>query len=110
MWICLNDSFLSIVDKGDPTHATLLVRARRDGDIERVFPEAVIEVGTGSDYPFRARLPRERVATRIAESLRDLRYPNFKSSVRERRRHEVYAGIWQLLARDEDPLPGRGRS
>lgn len=29
MWICLADAFLSIVDKGDPSHATLLVRARR---------------------------------------------------------------------------------
>ncbi len=64
MWICLNDSFLSIVDKGDPSGATLLVRARRD-----------------------------------------LRHPNFKSSVREPRRHRVYAELWAVLARDEDPLP-----
>jgi hypothetical protein len=105
MWICLNDSFLSIVDKGDPSGATLLVRARREGDIARTFPEAVVEVGTGSDYPFRARLPRERVAARLAEALRDLRYPNFKSSVREPRRHRVYAELWAVLARDEDPLP-----
>ena len=30
MWICLNDSFLSIVDKGDPTHATVREPRRHD--------------------------------------------------------------------------------
>jgi hypothetical protein len=80
MWICLSDAFLSIVDKGDPTHATLLVRARRAGDIERVFPEAEVSAKGGSDYAFRARLPR---------------------------RHDVYMDIWAVLARDQDGTQGR---
>lgn len=107
MWICLADAFLSIVDKGDPTHATLLVRARRAGDIERVFPEAVVSTRGGSDYAYRARLPRERVAGRIAEALRGIDYGNFKATVTERRRHDVYMDIWSALARDQDGTRGR---
>jgi hypothetical protein len=46
MGIFLNDAFLSIVDKdGDGT--TLLVRARRKGDIERVFPDQHSHNGAG---------------------------------------------------------------
>ena len=102
MWICLQDSFLSIVDKGDPTHATLLVRARRTGDIERVFPEAAVSSEGGSDYAFRARLPRNRVAARIAEAVQAIDYGNFKATVTERRRHDVYMDVWSALARDQD--------
>lgn len=35
----MNKSFLSIVDKGDPSGKTLLVRARQAGDIKQVFPD-----------------------------------------------------------------------
>jgi hypothetical protein len=65
MWIFLSDAFLSIVDKGgDGT--TLLVRARKAGDIERVFPETEVEETPRNDYRYRARLPRERVAEAMA--------------------------------------------
>jgi NAD(P)-dependent dehydrogenase (short-subunit alcohol dehydrogenase family) len=64
MWIFLKDSFLSIVDKGgDGT--TLLVRARKRGDIENVFPNAKVVEGGGTDYGFRARIHREEVAQAI---------------------------------------------
>ena len=39
MWIFQNDSFLSIVAHRDKP-GMLLVRARKAGDIEAVFPEA----------------------------------------------------------------------
>ena len=107
MWICLSDAFLSVVDKGDPTRATLLVRARRAGDIERVFPEAEVSTKGGSDYAYRARLPRARVASRIAEAVQGIDYGNFKATVRERRRHDVYMDIWTALARDQDGTRGR---
>ena len=41
MWIMLSDCFLSIVSK-DCGPAELLVRARRAGDIEKVFPNAKV--------------------------------------------------------------------
>ncbi len=41
MWIMTNNSYLSIVSK-DCGPAELLVRARRAGDIEKVFPDAKV--------------------------------------------------------------------
>ncbi|MBU3672440.1 MAG: hypothetical protein FGM43_07790, partial [Sinobacteraceae bacterium] len=90
MWIFLSDSFLSIVDKGDPSGATLLVRARVEGDIERVFPGVAVVEGAGTDYRYRARVDRLVVAEKIAEQLRSLRYGNFKSTVKDRRRRDTY--------------------
>lgn len=46
MWVFMSDSFLSIVaDSTVSKSDCLLVRARREGDIERVFPEAKVTGG-----------------------------------------------------------------
>ncbi|WP_020563897.1 hypothetical protein [Methylosarcina fibrata] len=97
MWIFLTDSFLSIVDKGDDSGKTLLVRARRAGDIEKVFPDAKIQVGVGTDYLFRARIDREKVANAIAESARSINYSNFKSKVTDHERHDAYMDCWSAM-------------
>jgi hypothetical protein len=52
MWIMTNNSYLSIVSK-DCGLAELLVRARRAGDIEKVFPNAKVTRQTDSDYLYR---------------------------------------------------------
>src|SRR5690606_19910093 len=95
MWIFLSESFLSIVDKGDETHRTLLVRARRKGDIERVFPDAKVSTRGGTDYAYRARIDRGRVAERIAEEIRGIHYGNFKLTVGPQGRHSAYYDVWQ---------------
>ncbi|GAB2898581.1 hypothetical protein GCM10027046_30600 [Uliginosibacterium flavum] len=97
MWIFLNDAYLSVVDKGDTTGQTLLVRARHKGDIERVFPQAQVQVGGGTDYKYRARIDREAVALRMADAVRATNYGNFKSSVKERPRHDAYMGVWEAM-------------
>lgn len=97
MWIFLSNSFLSIVDKGDPSDSTLLVRARNAGDIEAVFPHAEVIEGGGTDYGFRARIDREQVAQIMADQVRAVTYPNFKSTVRERERHDAYMGVWDAM-------------
>ncbi len=97
MWIFLPDSFLSIVDKGDPSGKTLLVRARKAGDIERVFPDAEVQVGGGTDYRYRARIDREAVALAMADAVRSIDWPNFKSQVTEADRHDAYMGCWESM-------------
>lgn len=97
MWIFLPNSFLSIVDKGDPTGKTLLVRGRIAGDIESLFPKAKIEIDVGSDYRFRARIDRKEVVTAVAESVRTLYWPNFKDQVKDKDRHEVYLDVWHAM-------------
>ncbi|MCC7068518.1 MAG: hypothetical protein IT523_08695 [Burkholderiales bacterium] len=98
MWICLNDSFLSIVDK-DCAEDELLVRARRDGDIERVFPDAIVSVLPGTDYRCRARIKRTEVAAAVAKRIVEIDYDNFKDGVRDRALHDAYLGVWSTLGR-----------
>lgn len=68
MWIFTPKSFLSVVKKpGDVEAGTLTVRGRVAGDIEAMFPSANVVEGGGTDYRFRARMPRELVAKVIQE-------------------------------------------
>ncbi|MNE63277.1 hypothetical protein D3C76_696890 [compost metagenome] len=111
MWIMLKDAFFSIVDKADKA-GCLVVRARRQGDIERYFPQAKVQKTVGNDYLFRAEIPREDVAERIAQCVMDNTAPNFKNSVTDRKLHTAYNRIWHVMA-DLQPVPpfssGRNR-
>lgn len=109
MWICLNDSFLSIVDPGaqGPKGDYLLVRARIKGDIERVFPKANVIVIHGRDYLFRAFIPRKQVADAIAKRVMENHATNFKNSVPENMRHDAYARIWGVMHGLQWKLNGR---
>lgn len=110
MWICFSDSFLSIVEPAEKD-GTLLVRARRDGDIERVFAGAKVEKTPGRDYLFRARLPREQVASVVSRHVAGIDYGNFKNSVKNNKLHDAFAGVWSIMARLQ-PIPpySRGRT
>ncbi len=96
MWIAMSDAFLSVVDKAKDK-SLLVVRARKQGDIEAVFPDAQVQVGGGTDYKFRAEIPRETVAQAIAERIMTISYPNFKGSVKDRARHNAYMKVWAAM-------------
>jgi len=104
MWICLSESFLSIVDASDEP-GTLLVRARRQGDIEAVFPDAKVVQSPGRDYLYRAGVKREAVAAALAEQVMKLAYPNFKNSVRDSHLHARYSTIWSAMASLQEYAP-----
>jgi hypothetical protein len=98
MWICLNDAFLSIFT--DTTYPDqLLVRARRRGNIERVFCETEVIRNIGTDYRYRVRLPRATVARAIADRIDGIDYPNFKDSVTDTERHAAYIHIGSVMYR-----------
>lgn len=100
MWIFLSDAFLSIVaDKADPNSQRLLVRARRSGDIERVFPEAEVFSVDGADYAFRAWLPRTRLAEAVQERVQTLAYDNFKDSIEDSSYHDAALAAWSAMYR-----------
>jgi hypothetical protein len=101
MWIFLSESFLSVVQKPDDTD-TLTVRARIKGDIEALFPDAKVTEGAGTDYRFRATIPREVVAKAMADRVMALDYGNFKSSVKDRTRHDAYMGVWDVMYRYQE--------
>jgi hypothetical protein len=105
MWIMLNSAFLSIVNKNCPPGA-LLVRARREGDIERTFgADLKVQRLTDADYLWHAVVPVEVIAARLVEELTTLNYGNFKSSVKDHELHDAYLGVWHVMARLQDPPP-----
>jgi hypothetical protein len=100
MWIFFSDAFLSVVaDKDALSGPRLLVRARREGDIERVFPGAAVATTTAADYRFRAWLPRQQVAAVLAQQVENLAYTNFKSSIQDHAYHDAAMGAWSVMHR-----------
>lgn len=104
MWVCLSDAFLSIVEP-EAASPVLRVRARRKGDIERVFPGAKVERTPGRDYLYRAHIDREIVAQVMADQVRGISYSNFKNSVRNNKLHDAFAGFWSIMARLQEIPP-----
>lgn len=100
MWICANDSFLSIVeDRNDKNR--VVVRARVREDLVAMFPsyeKDVIETDD-SDYRFRLFLYREFVAKTVADRITAINYPNFKNSIRQSWRYAAYTKIWEIMYR-----------
>jgi hypothetical protein len=99
MWIYLSDAYLSIVAVNGAPHPSdqLLVRARHKGDIERVWPNAHVEITPKADYRYRSFISRPDVAAAIARAVADIGYPNFKNSVKDPARHEAYLGCWSAM-------------
>jgi hypothetical protein len=99
MWVFMKNSFLSIVtDTGNPD--SLLVRARKRGDIEAVFPEAVVLALKNHDYRFRAYLSRARVQAVLSEQVGAIDYKNFKDEVQAvsgSNRHDAYLNVWSCM-------------
>ena len=96
MWICLNNSFLSIVsDNKNPD--LLLVRARKKGDIEAVFPNTIVNENIGTDYKYRSFIDRRTVASVLADLALNIDYDNFKNSVVDPDRHDAYFDIWTTM-------------
>lgn len=110
MWIFLEDAFLSIVQKPeDKSRGTLTVRSRFAGDIQRAFPEALVQRGGGTDYPFRATVHRYDVAMMLRDRAWSMDYDNFKDTVAPDRK-PLYLRVWEIMGGfDGWPLAERTR-
>jgi hypothetical protein len=104
LWIFLNDSFLSIVAIPKRPHV-LLVRARREGDIDKVFPGVRVWPTPQKDYAFRAVISTKRVKRALVQEVDRIDYPNFKNSVVEDDRHNAYSDVWTTMYRWGRKLP-----
>jgi hypothetical protein len=105
MWLCLNDAFLSIVKKDCPEDS-LLVRARRPGDIEKVFGRRTkVTRATDADYLYRAVIERADVVEAMEREVNRVDYPNFKSSVADKDLHDAYMRVWSAMSVVQDPRP-----
>jgi hypothetical protein len=96
MWLCLKQSFISVVtDRNRPDR--LLVRARMAGHIEALFPEATVFTDPSADYFFRAFIDREKVALQLSNELLEIDYDNFKASVADQELHAAYFEFWRVM-------------
>jgi hypothetical protein len=102
MWICQSNGFLSIVAPPPGSSAAmndeLIVRGRCKGNIEAVFPDARVTHTPRRDYAFFS-IAREVVANAIAAQVREIAYGNFKGSVVDDDRHDIYFDIWRTMNR-----------
>jgi hypothetical protein len=96
MWIFTSKSFISVVQKPGDTDF-LTVRARLKGDIETLFPGTKVEVNKGTDYKYRAKVPREVVAMAMHDQVMALNYSNFKNTVKDKKRHSAYMDVWSAM-------------
>jgi hypothetical protein len=104
MWIAHSKGeggWLSIVShKFKPEY--LLVRAREEGHITSLWPDAEVYTPESShDYQYRAEIPREEVASVITEYIvSEVTYPNFKSSVDGSwDLRQAFSDIWGVMSR-----------
>jgi hypothetical protein len=103
MWIFSQSAFVSIVeDRNDP--GTLIVRARIQGDIERLWPDAEVRHTPMADYAYRAALSRQEVAAGIAKEVLEIHYNNYKNSVTDKRRSPFYMMVWDAMWRMQNEM------
>lgn len=107
MWIMLNDCFFSIVAK-DCGRDELMVRARRPGDIEKLFPNAKVTEYTASDYHYRAAVKRTELAEALVGEIGRVTYSNFKDSVQDKPLHDAYLRVWTAMASLQPKAPYSG--
>lgn len=108
MWIMLNNAFLSVVDKA-PKPDQLVVRARVEGHIEAVFPNAEVIRDASGDYLFRAFIDREEVAEAMYQAVMNIDYPNFKNSIKDNRYHDACSRVWGVMSGLQPVRPYSGR-
>jgi len=107
----LNDAMFSIVENNGKKYGNreeLVVRARREGDLQRVFTlqDQEVLVTDDSDYRFRTFLSRDEVAKVLSEQVYCIDYSNFKSSVKDRKLYTAYNRVWSALFElQEDAYP-----
>ena len=63
-----------------------------------MFPSAKVIRDAGTDYLYRAVLPRNVVKQALAAMIDHIDYPNFKESVEDRSLHAAYVGVWCAMA------------
>lgn len=109
MWIFTSNAAVSIVHK-DCESDELLVRARVSGHIQALFPDANVTKSTHTDYLFRAVITRSAVAQMLSDQAMNLRYDNYKNSVKNNRFHDALARIWSVMAGLQPTRPYSGAS
>lgn len=103
MWVCLNNSFVSIVE--DARDSSLVtVRGRRIEDVQNFVGDAYKITQTDQrDYRFRATVSKFDLSKMFAKCADKIDYGNFKDSVCDIDLKYFYSEIWASGIRNLDP-------
>ena len=98
MWLFTSNSFVSVVaDRDDTQSPRLLVRARIEGDIDQLFPDAEVMETPLADYRYRAWIDRQAFSNAFTKQVEGLTYTNFKNSVKDKERLKPLMHVWQAM-------------
>jgi hypothetical protein len=114
MWVCLSDAFVSLVAHRDKP-GVLIARARRPGDLARVFGPGPESYTPAADYGWRREVSQAEAAQAIARSVQAIDYGNFKGSVTDDGLHDAYLAFWSRMlqvqrAAERQPGPAAARA
>jgi hypothetical protein len=107
MWVMLYDCFFSIVAK-DCAADELMVRARRKGDINKVWKTAKVTCYTKSDYRYRAAIKKVDIIAALSTEIMDIDYDNFKNAVQDKAYHDALLTVWTAMANLQEVPPYSG--
>ncbi len=94
------DAFVSISEHAEEPRL-LVVRARIQGDIERVFPEAQVMETPSEDYRYRASIYRERVAQVMSNRVHHVDYLSVSGSIEDPERWSTYVGVLTAMQEEQ---------
>jgi hypothetical protein len=106
MWVLTTRGFFSVVAHRDDA-SLVLVRARVEDDLlalRDLAPGLEPWRDGGTDYPWRAELPRDEWSRVAAALAAEIDYDNFKNAIADRQgydRAHVYSDVWAVLRRLE---------
>lgn len=116
MWLLTPFGFFSVVRKPrDVAEGRLTIRSRVRADLEALRETCLpgmgeIVEGAGTDYRYRARVPRAELGLAMANLVSGIDYENFKDEVKHRQgssRAQAYAEVWGVLAGLRESPAGR---
>ena len=108
MWIFTTIGFFSIVQKPGEERLTVRARAKKDLDALRsqYLPSLSETIeGAGTDYRYRAMVPRADLSEAMSRMVADITYSNFKSEVTRCAgpgRASLYHRIWEAMLKLRD--------
>ncbi len=95
-WLCLNDSFVSIIAHRK-NQQLLVVRARRKEHLINLLGDSIdITITPERDYKYRTTVERRSFAQIVASRIEQIDYGNFKDSVGDEDLHKMYERFWSL--------------
>jgi len=96
MWLAFTEGWLSIVaHRSNPD--MLLVRARQERTIPRIFGKGVMFTDPTADYLYRAEIPRDKVIEVVSKRFNDMQYDNFKNTISDIEYANACMDVWHVM-------------